>query len=95
MDAPTDNCIFLLGSKTKLAPLKPLTVPRLELNAAVVLARWLSRLNLILAPQLNIIGTHAWSDSMIVLSWLNIPHESFKIYVSNHVHQVQTLILTF
>jgi len=94
IDAPTDNCIFLLGSKTKLAPVKPLTVPRLELNAAVLLARWLGRLNHILAPQLNIVGIHAWSDSMIVLSWLNVPHESFKTYVSNRVHQVQTLIPT-
>ncbi|CAI6351883.1 unnamed protein product [Macrosiphum euphorbiae] len=94
IDAPPDNCIFLLGSKTKLAPVKSLTVPRLELNAAVLLARWLGRLNLILAPQLNIIGIHAWSDSMIALSWLNVPHESFKTYVSNRVHQVHTLIPT-
>jgi len=93
MDAPTDNCIFLLGSKTKLALMKPLTVPRLELNAVVLLAHWLGRLNLILAPQLNIIGIHAWSDPMIVLSWLNVPHESFKTYVSNSVHQSQTLTI--
>lgn len=92
IDAPVDNCIFLLGSKTKLAPLKSLTVPRLELNATVLLARWLGRLSNILASQLNIIGTHAWSDSTIVLSWLTVPHESFKPYVSNRAHQVKTLI---
>jgi len=73
--------------------MKPLTVPRLELNAVVLLAHWLGRLNLILAPQLNIIGIHAWSDPMIVLSWLNVPHESFKTYVSNSVHQIQTLTI--
>jgi len=64
---PTDRCIFLLSTKTKLAPLKALTVPRLELNAAVLLARWLRRLSHVLASQLaDIVGIHAWSDSTFV-----------------------------
>ncbi|XP_022165278.1 uncharacterized protein LOC111030191 [Myzus persicae] len=92
IDAPPDKCIFLLGAKTKLAPVKKLTVPRLELNAAVLLARWLGRLRHILAPQLNIINTHAWSDSTIALSWLTVPHDSFKTYVSNRVYQVHNIL---
>ncbi|XP_050066237.1 uncharacterized protein LOC126555351 [Aphis gossypii] len=92
IDAPSDKCIFLLGAKTKLAPVKTLTVPRLELSATVLLARWLGRLRHILAPQLNIIETHAWSDSTIALSWLTVPHDSFKTYVSNRVYQVHNIL---
>ncbi|XP_008185462.1 uncharacterized protein LOC103310096 [Acyrthosiphon pisum] len=84
--------VSLIGTKTKLAPTKATTIPRLELNAALLLARWLRRIRDILSPQLNIIGVRAWSDSMVVLSWLQVPHESFKIYVSNRVHQVHTLL---
>ncbi|KAL4083557.1 hypothetical protein QTP88_028873 [Uroleucon formosanum] len=91
-DVPGTRSVSLLGTKTKLAPTKATTIPRLELNAALLLARWLSRIRDILAPQLNIIGVRAWSDSTVVLSWLQIPHESFKIYVSNRVHQVHTLL---
>lgn len=87
-----DSSVFLLGTKTKLAPLTPLTVPRLELNAALLLARWMNRLKAVLEPRLNIIGVYAWTDSSIVLSWLTNPHESFKIYVSNRVHQVVSLL---
>lgn len=33
------NVFFLLGSKTKLAPLNKLTIPRLKLNAAILFAQ--------------------------------------------------------
>lgn len=39
-DAITENSVFLIGTKTKLAPMKQLTFPRLVLNAALLLARW-------------------------------------------------------
>jgi len=91
-DVDANAFVFLIGTKTKLAPIKSLTIPRLELNAALLLARWLSHVRDILAPQLNIVSINAWSDSTIVLSWLGAPHEAFKIYVSNRVHQIRTLL---
>lgn len=84
--------ISLLGSKTKMAPVKTSTVPRLELCAAVLLARWLYRLLTILQDKLNVDSTFAWSDSQIVLSWLVKPHSMFKVFVSNRVHRIHTLL---
>ncbi|KAF0721556.1 Integrase catalytic domain-containing protein, partial [Aphis craccivora] len=91
-DTTVGDPVFLIGAKTKVAPIKTLTIPRLELNAASLLARWLSRVKGVLASQLNIIGVRAWSDSTIVLSWLTVPHQSFKVYVSNRVHQIHNLL---
>ncbi|XP_050064202.1 uncharacterized protein LOC126553053 [Aphis gossypii] len=91
-DAPRESSIILVGSKTKLAPLKPISVPRLELNAAVLLSRWMSRVLSLLNTHLNIVDMWAWTDSSIVLSWLTVPHDTFKQYVSNRVHSVQTLL---
>lgn len=92
LNVEIERSVFLIGTKTKLAPTKSLTVPRLELNAALLLARWLNRIKRILSPQLDIVGLRAWSDSTIVLSWLTVPHESFKIYVLNRIHQIQLLL---
>jgi hypothetical protein len=58
--------VFLVGTKTKLALTKPLSIPRLELNAALLLSRWMNRIQTTLSSYLNIVDLYAWSDSAIV-----------------------------
>lgn len=82
----------LLGSKTKMSPMKTSTIPRLELCAAVLLARWLTRLLTVFGDRLRFDGIFAWSDSQIVLSWLVNPHTCFKVFVSNRVHLARQLV---
>lgn len=82
----------LLGAKTKLVPTKASTIPRLKLCAAVLLARWMARLKLTLERKIKITQSYAWSDSTTVLSWLKLPHDSFKFFVSNRVHKVTSLL---
>lgn len=84
--------VSLLGCKTKMTPMKSTTIPRLELCAAVLLARWMSRIHNAISPLVNIDNIYAWSDSQIVLSWLHNSHTDFKIFVSNRVHQIQQVL---
>ena len=75
--------IVLVTAKTKVAKIDPPTVPRLELCGAVLLVKLLTSA----AKTLNISSSHwhAWTDSSIVLAWLDGQPRQFKQYVSNRV----------
>lgn len=62
--------VNLLTSKSRVAPLKLLTIPRLELVAARVLAQLVETVKTAIASQVKITGTCLWSDSLTVLYWL-------------------------
>lgn len=88
-DSLSNVSVSLLGSKTKLAsPTKTITIPCLELCVTGLLARWLIRILSTLLSQVKIQGAYTWSDSSVVLSWMNTPHVSYKVYVSNRINQI-------
>ena len=57
-------------SKSRVAPLKALTLPRLELMAAVTASRVAKFVQFSISPDSNPIAVHLRTDSQIVLYWL-------------------------
>lgn len=66
----------LVCSKTKVAPIKRLTLPRLELCGANLLAKLL--FHVMKALNLSLQEVYAWTDSTIVLNWLDGSPRRFK-----------------
>jgi len=73
----------LLASKTKIAPIKPMSIPRLELSAAVMLSRLMESIQR--ALKLKDFGCHCWTDSTVALTWLSQYPSKWKTFVSHRV----------
>lgn len=85
--AGTAHC-SLVAAKTKVAPLKPLSIPRLELQAAVLGTRLL---NFVLQSHtVTIKKRYLWSDSSTVLAWLKADPRKYKQYVACRIGEILT-----
>ena len=82
--------ISLVISKTKVAPIKRLTIPRLELCGANLLAQLLHHTRQALSIPTEYV--FAWTDSAIVLNWLVGNPRRFKTFVGNRVSRIMQLI---
>ncbi|GFW39310.1 uncharacterized protein TNCV_1832961 [Trichonephila clavipes] len=85
----SETLVRLITSKSRVAPIKSLTIPRLELCAAVLLAKLVKRV--VAALQLETAEVYLWSDSMIVLAWLRKEPMDLKTFVQNRVAKIQEL----
>ena len=79
--------IFLLMSKTQVAPLKKMSILRLELQAcliAVRLAEFVKK-----EMEFKCIKVTFWSDSAVALSWIKMESRLLKEFVGNRVAMIQ------
>ncbi|GBO18610.1 hypothetical protein AVEN_55102-1, partial [Araneus ventricosus] len=82
--------VSLLCSKFKATPFKSVTIPRLELCASEFLSKLISKA--VSSLNLKIDKTYLYSDSTIVLSWINTSSDLLKVFVSNKISRIQELM---
>ncbi|XP_062704418.1 uncharacterized protein LOC134286764 [Aedes albopictus] len=80
--------IELLSSKSRVAPQKRLTIPRLELCAAREAARLYQ--TVVKALSMDGVRSFFWSDSTVVLDWLKSPPNTWQTFVANRVSTIQS-----
>ena len=80
------HCSFVTG-KSRLSPLKPVTIPRLELSAAVLS----TRLDAMIQDELELEAdkTIYWTDRTCVLRYIANEDKRFQTFVANRVTAIR------
>ncbi|XP_047992014.1 uncharacterized protein LOC125230827 isoform X2 [Leguminivora glycinivorella] len=78
--------LSLIGGKARLSPLKPASIPRLELQASLIAARFANAI--CTGHDIKPDAIYFWSDSTTVLSWIRSDARTFKPFVANRVGEI-------
>lgn len=77
----------LITAKTKVAPVKQLSLPRLELCAATLLSKLMKHVMAVL--NIDLMQTYAWCDSKVVLAWIKGDPNRWVPFVKNRVIEIR------
>ena len=84
--------VNFVGGKTRIAPLKRLGTPRLELLGCLLLSDLLSQCRSAFQGRVDISDTLCWSDSEIALCWIKGKEKDWKPWVENRAVKVRKVV---
>ena len=86
MESGKEIDVKFVFAKSRVAPIKGFSIPRIKLQAAV----WLNRIASILSKELRlpIRSVRFWSDSEVGLKWLALENRRYSSFVLHRVNEV-------
>ena len=79
--------VRLITLKTRVTPLKEMSIPRLEFTAARILSKLLETVKNEIEKTIEINRVYLWTDSMTTLFWM-MSKKEWKIHVAKRVREI-------
>ena len=91
METSMGQFVKFIASKTRVAPLQGLTIPRLELLSGLLLAKLMASISIALETELDLNRPTCYTDSMVALYWIVGVDREWKQFVENRVREIRKL----
>lgn len=78
--------VTIIAGKSRVSPLKPLSIPRLELQAALIASRLMNKI--IKEHRIKPENIYLWTDSKTVLQWVRTDARRYNTYVSHRLAEI-------
>lgn len=85
----SSRSVYFCCAKTKVASLRKISIPRMELQAAVLLADVMKAVVQAFEPFYRFDNIFAWSDSTVALAWIKSCPSKWKTFVANRTSHIQ------
>ncbi len=85
-ESANSSKLDLVFAKTRLAPVKEMTIPRLELMAVLIGVKYLQFVKSQL--KLHIVEEYLWSDSQVAIAWIK-SDKCLPVFVKNRVEEIK------
>ena len=89
VETRTGCSMKFVAAKTRVAPLKTQTIPRLELLSALLLSRLIASVTRSLEGDVNLSAPICYTDSKVALFWIQGTDKSWKPFVHNRVTEIR------
>ena len=85
----SERKMVFLTSKSRVAPLGGITVPRLELLGALLLSRLISSVYEALKGELELQSSVCYTELQVTLFWILGENKEWKPFVESRVREIQ------